>query len=145
MFTMVLISGSSHPARVFICVCGSRSAGGYSSVKSCDVFSIALHLATHRPSLIPDKFLNCFKMRAPRGGVAMQACQRTMRCVCVKMCACVRVCIWGAKSESLIKPAAAMETRAEGNSSSVPRDPSGLRPWYKHTHRHTIVYHRHGK
>lgn len=56
------------------CVCvherGGSSAGGYSGVKSCDGLSIALHLATHHPSLIPDKFLNCSKMWAPRGGVA---------------------------------------------------------------------------
>lgn len=63
---------------------GSSSAGGYSSVKSCDGFSIALHLATHRPSLIPDKLLNCSKMRVPQGGVVMLPCQCTMRCVCAR-------------------------------------------------------------
>ncbi len=51
--------------------------------------------------------------------------------------------------ERIIKPAAAMETRAEANSSSVSRDPSGLQPWYKHMHghghTHTVVYQRHGK
>ncbi len=43
MFTMVLISSSSHPVSVFVCVWRGSSAGGYSSVKSCDGFSIALH------------------------------------------------------------------------------------------------------
>lgn len=76
MFTMALISSSSQPQLgvcVCVCVCaeGCSGAGGYSSVKSCDGFSIALHLATHRPSLIPDKLLNCSKMQVPRGGVAM--------------------------------------------------------------------------
>lgn len=38
-----------------------------------------------------------------------------------------------------------METGAEANSSSMSRDPSGPRPWYKLTHTHAVVYHRYGK